>query len=102
MTYPQTALTTPRRYPERATYDRDAAHQLLDETYVCHLGFVVDGAPRILPTLFVRVGETVYLHGSTAATPLLAARGPAGLPVTVAVTVVDGVVLARSQFHHSA
>lgn len=102
MTYPQTALTTPHRYPERATYDRSDAHQMLDEAYVCHLGFVVDGAPRILPTLFVRVGETVYLHGSTAATPLLAARGPAGLPVTVAVTVVDGLVLARSQFHHSA
>jgi len=102
MTYPKTALTTPRRYPERATYDRHVAHQLLDGAYVCHLGFVVDGAPRLLPTLFVRVGDTVYLHGSTAATPLLAARGPDGLPVTVAVTVVDGLVLARSQFHHSA
>lgn len=102
MTYPQTALTTPRRYPERASYDRQVAHELLDEAYLCHLGFVVDGAPRILPTLFVRVGDTLYLHGSTASTPLLAARVHQGLPVSVAVTVVDGLVLARSQFNHSA
>jgi hypothetical protein len=60
--YAQTQRTTPSRYPERATYDREVAHQLLDEAYVCDLGFVVDGAPRVLPTLFVRVDDTVYLH----------------------------------------
>jgi len=100
--YPASALTTPSRYPERATYERAAAHEVLDGAYVCHLGFVVDGAPRVLPTLFVRVGETVYLHGSTAATPWLAARQDGGLPVAVEVTEIDALVLARSQFHHSA
>jgi uncharacterized protein len=102
MTYPQTARTIPSRYPERASYDRDVAHELLDEAYVCHLGFVVDGAPRVLPTLFVRVDDTLYIHGSTAARWPLAARAGDGLPVCVTVTEVDGLVLARSQFHHSA
>jgi uncharacterized protein len=102
MSYPVTVLTTPSRYPERATYDRDVAHRLLDESFVCHLGFVVDGAPRMLPTLFVRVGDTLYLHGSTAATPALAARRGPGLPAVVAVTAIDGLVLTRSQFNHSA
>src|SRR5215470_11142308 len=74
MTYPVTALTTPSRYPERATYEKPVAHALLDEAYVCHIGFVVDGAPRVLPTLYVRDGDRVYLHGSTAATPWLMAR----------------------------
>lgn len=100
--YPITARTTPSRYPERATYQRDVAYQLLDEAYVCHLGFVADGMPHVLPTLFVRSGDTLYLHGSTASGPLLAARGPDGLPVCVTVTAIDGLVLARSQFHHSA
>ena len=102
MTYPMSELTTPSRYPDRATYERDAAHDVLDSAFVCHVGFVVDGAPRVLPTLFVRVGETVYLHGSTAATPWLAARRDAGLPIVVEVTITDGLILARSQFHHSA
>jgi len=100
--YPASARTTPSRYPERATYERSAAHEVLDSAYVCHVGFVVDGAPRVLPTLFVRVGETIYLHGSTAATPWLAARRDGGLPIVVAVTEIDALVLARSQFHHSA
>jgi RimJ/RimL family protein N-acetyltransferase/nitroimidazol reductase NimA-like FMN-containing flavoprotein (pyridoxamine 5'-phosphate oxidase superfamily) len=100
--YPASALTTPSRYPERATYERAAAHEVLDGAYVCHLGFVVDGAPRVLPTLFVRVGDMIYLHGSTAATPWLAARRDGGLPIVVEVTEIDALILARSQFHHSA
>src|SRR5262249_44237691 len=100
--YPISPLTTPARYRERATYDRAAVHQALDPAYLCHLGFVVDGSPRVLPTLFVRVGDTLYLHGSTASTPWLTARRAGGLPVVVEVTHVDGLVLARSQFHHSA
>jgi uncharacterized protein len=99
--YTETARTIPSRYPERVTYDRAAAHELLDEAYVCHLGFIVDGAPRVLPTLFVRVDDTLYLHGSTAARWPLAARGD-GLPICVSVTAIDALVLARSQFHHSA
>lgn len=100
--YPVSPLTTPTRYRERATYDRAAVHEALDASYLCHLGFVVDGAPRVLPTLFVRVGDTLYLHGSTASTPLLTTRREGGLPIVVEVTHVDGLVLARSQFHHSA
>ncbi|MBQ0979646.1 bifunctional pyridoxamine 5'-phosphate oxidase family protein/GNAT family N-acetyltransferase [Micromonospora sp. M61] len=99
--YPPTARTTPHRSRDRMSYDRAAAHAVLDEAYDCALGFTVDGQPRVLPTLHVRIGDTLYLHGSTGSRPLLAARGE-GLPVCVAVTVLDGLVYARSQFHHSA
>src|SRR5262249_40374718 len=100
--YAASARTTTSRYPERASYERAAAHEVLDGAYVCHVGFIADGEPRVLPTLFVRVDETLYLHGSTAATPWLAARREGGLPIVVAVTEIDALVLARSQFHHSA
>ncbi|MFI6255444.1 bifunctional pyridoxamine 5'-phosphate oxidase family protein/GNAT family N-acetyltransferase [Micromonospora zamorensis] len=99
--YPPTARTTPHRSRDRMSYDRAAAHAVLDEAYDCALGFTVDGQPRVLPTLHVRIGDTLYLHGSTGSRPLLAARGE-GLPVCVAVTLLDGLVYARSQFHHSA
>lgn len=100
--YAQTARTTARRDRGRITYDRAAAHAVLDEAYHCVLTFTVDGAPRALPTLHVRVGDTLYLHGSTGSRPLLAARSADGLPVCVAVTLLDGLVYGRSQFHHSA
>jgi RimJ/RimL family protein N-acetyltransferase/nitroimidazol reductase NimA-like FMN-containing flavoprotein (pyridoxamine 5'-phosphate oxidase superfamily) len=100
--YAPTERTVPSRYPERATYQRDIAYELLDEAYVCHLGFVVDGEPRVLPTLFARVDDTVFVHGSTAARWPLAARAGDGLPVCLTVTAIDALVLARSQFHHSA
>ncbi|WFE49696.1 bifunctional pyridoxamine 5'-phosphate oxidase family protein/GNAT family N-acetyltransferase [Micromonospora sp. WMMD1155] len=99
--YPPTARTTPHRSRDRMSYDEAAAHAVLDEAYDCALGFTVDGRPRVLPTLHVRIGDTLYLHGSTGSRPLLAARGD-GLPVCVAVTLLDGLVYARSQFHHSA
>jgi nitroimidazol reductase NimA-like FMN-containing flavoprotein (pyridoxamine 5'-phosphate oxidase superfamily)/RimJ/RimL family protein N-acetyltransferase len=102
MDYARTARTTPSRLRDRASYQRATAHAILDEAYHCHLAFTIDGEPRVLPTLHVRVGDTLYLHGSTGSRPLLAARDPAGLPVCVAVTHIDGLVLARSQFHHSA
>ncbi|MBM0277954.1 bifunctional pyridoxamine 5'-phosphate oxidase family protein/GNAT family N-acetyltransferase [Micromonospora tarensis] len=100
--YPPTARTTPNRSRDRMSYDEAAAHAVLDEAYDCALAFVVEGQPRVLPTLHVRIGDTLYLHGSTGSRPLLAARGDDGLPVCVAVTVLDGLVYARSQFHHSA
>ncbi len=100
--YEQTERTTASRERGRVSYQRAAAHAILDEAYHCVLGFTIDGEPRLLPTLHVRVDDTVYLHGSTGSRPLLAARGPAGLPVCVAVTLLDGLVYARSQFHHSA
>lgn len=100
-TYQQTARTTPRRMPERASYDAALVHSVLDEAYVCHVSYVAGGEPRVLPTLHARVGDTLYLHGSTGSRPMLAARED-GLPVCVAVTIIDGLVLARSQFNHSA
>ncbi|WP_335941092.1 pyridoxamine 5'-phosphate oxidase family protein [Streptomyces sp. PTD5-9] len=100
--YRPTTRTVPTRSRERAAYDRETVHSILDEAYVCHLGFVRDGAPVVLPTLFGRVGERLYVHGSTGSRPLRAAGGAdPGLPVCLTVTHVDGLVLARSAFHHS-
>jgi nitroimidazol reductase NimA-like FMN-containing flavoprotein (pyridoxamine 5'-phosphate oxidase superfamily) len=99
--YPATPRTTPSRLRTRASYDADVVHEVLDESYVCHLSFVVDGEPRLLPTLHVRLDDALYLHGSTGSRPLTAARD-GGLPVAVAVTLLDGLVFARSHFHHSA
>ncbi|MFG3704971.1 bifunctional pyridoxamine 5'-phosphate oxidase family protein/GNAT family N-acetyltransferase [Micromonospora sp. NPDC047670] len=99
--YARTDRTTASRSRDRMSYDAAAAHAVLDEAYHCALAFTVDGEPRVLPTLHVRIGDTLYLHGSTGSRPLLAARGE-GLPVSVAVTLLDGLVYARSQFHHSA
>ncbi|MEU9225098.1 pyridoxamine 5'-phosphate oxidase family protein [Streptomyces massasporeus] len=100
--YTPSARTVPTRSPDRASYDRDLVHAILDEAYVCHLGFVRDGAPVVLPTLYARVGERLYVHGSTGSRPLRAAgQADPGLPVCLTVTHVDGLVLARSAFHHS-
>ena len=100
--YQPTPRTTGTRLRDRITYERATAHAILDEAYHCHLGFTVDGEPRVLPTLHVRIDDTLYLHGSTGSRPLLAARGADGQPVGLSVTLIDGLVLARSQFHHSA
>ncbi|MEW2306819.1 pyridoxamine 5'-phosphate oxidase family protein [Streptomyces sp. NPDC006655] len=100
--YPRTDRTVPTRSADRASYDRELVHSILDEGYLCHLGFVRDGAPVVLPTLYGRVGEVLYLHGSTGSRPLrMAGQTDPGLPVCVTVTHVDGLVLARSAFHHS-
>ncbi len=99
--YTPTARTTPTRARERVAYDRAAVHAALDEAVLCHVGFVVDGAPVVLPQLHVRVGDTLYLHGSTGARALRRSVDE-GLDVCVTVTHLDGLVLARSAFHHSA
>ncbi|MFJ4966949.1 Pyridoxamine 5'-phosphate oxidase [Streptomyces sp. ADI96-02] len=100
--YTPTDRTVPTRSRERASYDRELVHSILDEAYLCHLGFVRDGAPVVLPTLFGRVGERLYVHGSTGSRPLRSAkRAEPGLPVCLTVTHVDALVLARSAFHHS-
>ncbi|MCW5253719.1 pyridoxamine 5'-phosphate oxidase family protein [Streptomyces sp. SHP 1-2] len=100
--YTPTDRTVPSRSPGRASYDREVVHAILDEGYVCHLGFVRDGAPVVLPTLYARVGERLYVHGSTGSRPLLmTGRADPGLPVCLTVTHVDALVLARSGFHHS-
>lgn len=98
--YAPTPRTTPSRAPQRVGYDREAVHAVLDEAVVCSVGFVVDGAPVVLPQLHARSGDRLYLHGSTGARALRTARD-GGLPVCVTVTLVDGLVLARSAFHHS-
>ncbi|MFJ7208927.1 pyridoxamine 5'-phosphate oxidase family protein [Streptomyces sp. NPDC098789] len=100
--YEPTDLTIPSRSRDRARYDRETVHAILDEGYLCHLGFIRDGAPVVLPTLYGRVGEALYLHGSTGSRPLLAVgKADPGLPVCVTVTHLDGLVLAKSAFHHS-
>ena len=100
--YLPTARTVPTRYRERAQYDRAPVHGLLDEALVCHVGYLNAGQPVVLPTTHARLGEIVYLHGSTGSGPMLAAAGsPNGLPVCVTVTLVDGLVLARAAMHHS-
>ncbi|GAB3010815.1 pyridoxamine 5'-phosphate oxidase family protein [Mycobacterium bourgelatii] len=99
-TYRPTPHTTPTRYRERARYDRETVHRILDEALICHLGFVTADRPAVLPTTHARLGETLYMHGSTGSNPMLSAK-PGGLPVCVTVTLVDGLVLARSAMHHS-
>ncbi|MGH3313869.1 MAG: pyridoxamine 5'-phosphate oxidase family protein [Streptomyces sp.] len=100
--YARTGRSTPTRHRERASYDREVVHAILDEGFLCHLGFVRDGAPVVLPTLYVRMGERIYLHGSTGSRPLReAGQDERGLPVCLTVTHLDGLVLARSAFHHS-
>ncbi|MDW4906669.1 pyridoxamine 5'-phosphate oxidase family protein [Streptomyces sp. ADMS] len=101
-TYAPTDRTVPTRSPHRASYDKESVHAILDEGYVCHLGFVRDGAPVVLPTLYARVGERLYVHGSTGSRPLrMTGQADPGLPVCLTVTHVDALILARSAFHHS-
>ncbi|MGH3718793.1 MAG: pyridoxamine 5'-phosphate oxidase family protein [Pseudonocardiaceae bacterium] len=81
-------------------YEREFIDAILDEAPICHLGFVSDGTPRVLPTVHARIGTTLYLHASSGGGPALLARD-GGLDVCVTVTLLDGIVLARSAFHHS-
>lgn len=100
--YAPTARTVPTRYRERARYDHATVHGILDEALICHVGVVGEAGPVVLPTIHARLGETLYLHGSTGSGPMLAAAGAAGgLPVCVTATLVDGLVMARSWMHHS-
>jgi hypothetical protein len=88
-----------KRLPERARYDRATVHAILDEGLVAHVGIVADGAPVVIPTAYVRMGDWLYLHGSPASRLLRALARGARACVTV--TLLDGLVLARSAFHHS-
>ncbi len=91
--------TTVRRLPERGQYDAETIYEVLDANFLCHVGFNADHGPVVLPTLFGRDGETMYLHGSAGAHMLRTMKG--GVPVSAAVTSVDGIVVARSLFNHS-
>ena len=94
-----TDRTQDKRLPKRASYDKAQVYAILDEGRVCHVGFVVDGQPYVIPTGYARVDDLLYLHGSAASRMLRALDE--GVPVCVTVTLVDGLVLARSAFHHS-
>ena len=94
-----TDRTQVKRLPKRGNYDREAVYNILDTAFVCHVGFTVDGQPFVIPTNYGRSGDTLYLHGSAASRMLNTLS--AGVPVCVTVTHVDGLVLARSAFHHS-
>jgi len=94
-----TERTQVKRLPKRGKYDHETVYSILDSGFVCHVGFNADGQPYVIPTNYGRSGDTLYLHGSAASRMLRTLSG--GVPVCVTVTHVDGLVLARSAFHHS-
>ena len=97
--YIPTAHTRLVREPDRAVYDRAAVYKILDEGFICHVGFVVDGQPFVIPTGYGRLGDDLYIHGSAASRMLR--NLDQGVAVCVTVTLLDGLVLARSIFNHS-
>ncbi|MGO9196289.1 MAG: pyridoxamine 5'-phosphate oxidase family protein [Acidimicrobiales bacterium] len=99
--YPQTKSNVPSRHSERARYDGETVHSILDGGVIAHVGFVADGQPQVLPMLYVRVGTAVYLHGSTGSHLNRMAARNGGVAVAVEVTLMDEFVLARSTFSHS-
>lgn len=98
-TIPPTERTRVVREAQRGNYDRETIYKILDEGFVCHVGFSVDGQPYVIPTLFARVGDAIYFHGSAPSRMLRSLSE--GIPVCITVTLTDGFVLARSVFNHS-
>jgi uncharacterized protein len=98
-TKPSSERVRARRLAKRATYDRQTIYRILDGGLLCHVGFVIDGEPAVIPTLYWREGDRLYWHGSAQSRMLRAVEGS---PVCIAVTLFDGLVLARSAFNHSA
>jgi nitroimidazol reductase NimA-like FMN-containing flavoprotein (pyridoxamine 5'-phosphate oxidase superfamily) len=94
-----TERTQVKRLPQRGVYDKAQVYAILDEAFLCHVGFTVDGQPYVIPTAYVRVDDRLYIHGSAASRMLRTLDG--GVDVCVTVTLVDGFVLARAAFHHS-
>jgi len=95
----QTERTKVKRLPDRASYDRETIYAIVDEALICHVGFAVDNQPFVIPTIHWRDGDTLYFHGSAASRMLRTLRG--GVDACVTITLLDGLVLARSAFHHS-
>ena len=100
----ETQMPTPRtrvvREPHRAAYDRETAYRILDEGFLCHLGFAVDGQPFVIPTSYGRKDASLYIHGS-AASRMLRQMQTGAVQVCITITLLDGLVLARSVFNHS-
>jgi uncharacterized protein len=95
----KTARTTLKRLPQRGAFDRESINQILDEGFICHVGFAIDGEPYVIPTGYARAGDRLFIHGSQASR-MLRTLGQ-GIDVCLTVTLIDGLVLARSAFHHS-
>jgi uncharacterized protein len=98
-TFDKTERTTLKRLPARGAYDSELVYSILDEGLICHVGFAVEGRPFVIPTGYARNGDQLFIHGSQASRMLRTLK--AGVDVCVAVTLLDGLVLARSAFHHS-
>jgi hypothetical protein len=99
MSFPQTNRTNLKRLPKRGHFDRDTVYGILDEGFICHVGFVIDDQPFVIPTGYARVDDKLLIHGSQASRMLRMLTN--GVDACVTVTLVDGLVLARSAFHHS-
>lgn len=99
MDFSKTKRTTLKRLPKRGVYERESVYEILDEGFICHVGFSVDGKPVVIPTGYARIDDRLYIHGSQASRMLRSLSQ--GIDVCVTVTLVDGLVLARSAFHHS-
>lgn len=97
--YSKTDKNKVKRVPKRGHYDKETIFKILDSAFVCHVGFVVDGQPFVIPTAYGREGEKIYLHGATKSRMMQEMEK--GIPVCITVTHLDGIVMARSAFHHS-
>lgn len=95
----QSPRTTVKRLAKRGEYGRETINAIIDEALICHVGFVVNGSPFVIPTIHTRIGETLYFHGSAASRMLRSLRE--GIDACVTITLLDGLVMARSAFHHS-
>ncbi len=95
----QTEKTRLKRMPKRGDFDRETINSILDEAFICHVGFIANGHPFVIPTAYGRVGDDLFIHGSAASRMMQSLAD--GIDVCVTVTLIDGLVLARSAFHHS-
>ena len=98
--YPPTKNTKLKRLPKRGDFDQNTIHQIIDQELICHVGFVIDGQPSVIPTAIIRIEHSIFIHGSRVSRMLK--HLATGAPACITVTHLDGLVLARSGFHHSA
>ena len=98
-TFAKTDLNRVKRVPDRGHYDKETIYPIIDEAYICHVGFVVEERPFVIPTIHARQGDTLLLHGATTSRMLKTIQQ--GNPICITITLLDGLVMARSVFHHS-